>query len=200
MKLTSWNPALALALFVACAGAHAQAPAASGAQPSSPAKKALAMRIIKVQQSSIEQLASNLAAEPARQLMQQAGMAIQGLPPEKRDAAARAIQADVKKYAEDAEPAMKSKAFALAQQVLPAMLEERFTEDELKQVAAWLESPTSKKFGQAGLEMSKALTEKLVADMRPAIEPKLKALQSSMEKDLGIAPAPAAAASGAKKK
>jgi hypothetical protein len=55
-----------------------------------------------------------------------------------------------------------------------------------------MESPVSRKFSQLGPEMSKALTEKLVAEMRPTIEPKIQALQASMEKDLGLNPAPAA--------
>ena len=69
--------------------------------------------------------------------------------------------------------------------------------DELKQVLAWLESPVSKKFGQAAPEMSKALTEKLVADMRPTIDPKVKTLQASMAKTLGLPPAGASAPASA---
>ena len=51
---------------------------------------------------------------------------------------------------------------------------------------AWLESPVSKKYGQLQPEMQKALGEKLVAESRPTIEPKLKALEASVAKRLGV--------------
>ncbi len=58
------------------------------------------------------------------------------------------------------------------------MLEERFNEDELKQLVAWLEiAAVARSTQQMGPEMQRALAEKLVADTRPSVEPKLRALQ-----------------------
>ena len=42
--------------------------------------------------------------------------------------------------------------------------------------------------------MQRALSEKVVAETRPDVEPKLKALQASVSKRLGIVPTPAASA------
>lgn len=182
----------AAALALAPALSLAQSSAAS-APAASPARKELAQKVVKAQQMAIEQLAVSLVEQPAVVLLQQAAAALQSVPADKREAMSRQLQADAKNYVDDASPLIKAKALVLAQDVLPGMLEARFTDDELRQILAWLESPVSRKFGQAGPEMSKSLTEKLVADMRPAIDPKVKALQASMAKTLGLPPAGASA-------
>jgi hypothetical protein len=136
------------------------------------------------------------------QLMQQASVALQRMPADKRDAVARDIQADVRKYADETVPPLRERAVKLAPSVLGPMLEERFTEDELKQLVAWMENPVSRKYAAIGPEMQRALAEKLAADARPSVEPKLQALQASLAKRLGLNQ-PAAPASGpapAKKK
>lgn len=176
---------LALTAALAFGPAHAQGNAAS-APASSPAKKELVQKVLKLQQSGIEMLAAQMAEQPAMQLMQQAGMALQQQPADKREAIAKEIQADVKKYADETLPPLKDKAVKLAPSVIGPMLEERFTEDELKQIVGWMESPVSRKFAQLGPEMQRALAEKLATDSRATVEPKIAALQASMAKRLGI--------------
>jgi hypothetical protein len=200
---------LALAAALALSQAHAQtngasAPAATAPAPASPAKKELVQKVLKLQQAGVESVATQLAEAPAMQLMQQAGAALQRLPADKREAVARDIQADVRKYADDTVPALRERAVKLAPSVLGPMLEERFNEDELKQLVAWMENPLSRKYAAMGGEMQRALAEKLAADARPSVEPKLQALQASMAKRLGItqpgAPASGPASAPAKKK
>lgn len=184
---------LALALALASGGAFAQAAATS------PAKKELVARLLKLQQPGIEQLARNLAEQPAGQLLNQAGMAMQArVPPEKREAMAKEIGTDVKKYAEEAVPLVRDRAIKLAPSTVGKLLEEKFTEEELQQIVATLESPVYTKYMQLSGDMQKGLLEKLVADTRPTIEPKLKALEASIGKRLGIPPAPAKPAAPAK--
>ena len=87
---------------------------------------------------------------------------------------------------------MTSRAVKLAPTTVGPFLEEKFTEEELKQVAAFLESPAVNKFQQLSGDMQKVLLEKVVADTRSVIEPKVVALEQSVSKRLGIV-APAAA-------
>lgn len=184
---------LALALALASGGAFAQVAATS------PVKKELVARLLKLQQPGIEQLARNLAEQPAGQLLNQAGMAMQArVPPEKREAMAKEIGTDVKKYAEEAVPLVRDRAIKLAPSTVGKLLEEKFTEEELQQIVATLESPAYIKYMQLSGDMQKGLLEKLVADTRPTIEPKLKALEASIGKRLGIPPAPAKPAAPAK--
>lgn len=202
MKLKSLTLALALAL---AAGAHAQQ--ASAPAPSSPAKKELVQKVLKLQQPGIEAMAQQLAEEPVAQLAPQANMALQSkVPADKREAVMKDVQADIKKYLDEAVPLVRDRAAKLAPTVIGPMLEERFTEDELKQLAGWLESPVVRKYQQMIPEIQKGMVEKLAADVRATIEPKAQAMQQAMAGHLGLqqqgttAPAPARPASGPAKK
>lgn len=174
--------------FAATDGALAQ---------SSPAKKELVARVLQLQQPGIEAMARQLAEQPARQLLQGAGQGLQRLPAERREAVARDIEADVRKYIEEATPIVRDRAVALAPTTIGPLLEERFTEDELRQVVAMLESPVNRKFQQLGPDMQKAIGEKLIADTRGEVETKVRALDQTVARRLGITPA-TGAASGAK--
>jgi uncharacterized protein len=188
--------------FVLCAAAIAVATLPSSpalAQAAGASKKELVARVLQLQQPAIEAMAKGLAEQPAMQLMQAAGPAIQRLPAERREAVARDVEADLRKYADEAVPIVRDKAVKLAPSTIGALLEERFSDEELRQIVAMLESPLQRKFqGMAG-DMQRALVEKLVADSKGDIEPKVRAMQQSVSKRLGGPATPAAGASGGKK-
>lgn len=195
LKMFMWSAAL-----VAASLAHSQTAAQTAtpvATPASPAKKELVAKLLKLQQPGIENMARQLVEQPARQMLQQAGPALQRLPAERRDAVARDIEADVRKYFEESAPIVASRAVNLAPSTIGVLLEERMTEDELREVIAILESPVNRKFqGMAG-DMQRAIGEKLIAETRGEIEGKVRALDQVVARRLGITP-PAAAASGAR--
>lgn len=175
-----------VALLVVATGVQAQV---------APTKKELVAKVLLLQQPAIEQAAQALAERPAAQLMQQAGLALQSrVAEDKREATAKEIQADVKKYVDEVVPLVRERAVKLAPATIGTLLEEKFSDDELKQLIAIIESPVNRKFLQLGGEMQKALLDKLVAETQGAVEPKVKALELSIGKRLGL-PAPAAAAS-----
>ena len=174
------KPLLILTLLAACCAAQAQ---------STPAKKELVGRILKVQQPSIEGVARRLAEEPALRMLAMAEQALPRVAADKQEAVAKDIEADAKKYVDETVPLVRDRAMKLAPTTVGALLEEKFSEDELKQIVAFLESPAVLKFQQLAPEMQKTLTDKLVADMRPTVEPKIKALDQSIAKRLGVPPA-----------
>lgn len=178
-----------LALVAVGGGALAQTPAPA---PSSPAKKELVARVLKIQQPGIELLARQLVEQPVGQMLQQLSPALQRIPQERRQALAADIQADARKYADEMNPIVRDKALKLAPTIIGPMLEEKFSEDELKQLVALLESPVNKKFQSMGVEMQRAFGEKLIADMKPQVEPKLRALGQSVAARIQPASAPAA--------
>ncbi|MDO8699268.1 MAG: hypothetical protein Q7J75_02405 [Rhodoferax sp.] len=160
----------------------------------SAAKKELVAKVLQLQQPAIEMAARALAERPAAMLMQQAGLALQTrVAAEKREAIGKEIQADVKKYVEEAVPLVRERAVKLAPSTIGVMLEEKFSEEELKQLIAIIESPVNRKFTQMSGEMQKSLVDKLVADTQSAMDPKIKALEQVIVKRLGL-PAPTAAA------
>ena len=155
-------------------------------------------------------IGTSLANQTANQVLQVAGQALARVPEDKRQAVAGDMQAEVKKFFDDTAPLLRAAAVKNAPSTVGAALEEKFSEDELKTLIAWLDSPVSRKFQQLSGEMQQSLGQKLIAETRPQIEPKLKALEQVLGAKLRAAtgedaPAPAAAkpatpkASGAKK-
>lgn len=205
-RLTALTAASTLALVLAAAGVQAQgaakpaaAPASAAASaPVSPAKKALVARVIKAQQPGIEALAKGLIDQPIAAIMQQVYRTLQAnVPPEKREAVFRDAQADVKKFIDEVSPTMKKRAIEAAPVTMGPVLEERFSEKELEQLAVWLESPVSRKYLDLAGDMQRPLAEKVITDSRSVVEPKMRALEESLMKRLGVSDPAKAPASGA---
>lgn len=185
----------AAAVIAACA-TPALAQSAS-APASSPAKKELIAKVLQLQQPGIEGLARSVLQQPIGNLMQGAGAALQNqVAPEKREATAKAIEADIKKFVEENTPVLRNAALKLAPTTIGTMLDERFTEDELRQLVAFLDSPVNKKYAQMAGDMQSALGQKLMAEVGPGLEGKFNTLRNNVAKQLGISPPPAASKPG----
>ena len=185
MKCTPW---IAAALLATASIASAQMPA----------KKDLVAKVLQLQQPGIEAMAREIAERPVRQLMQQASAVLQTqVPVDKREAIARSIDADAKKFVEEATPLIRERAIRLAPTTVGPLLEQRFSEDELKQLIAWLESPVNKKYQQLVPEMQDSMLKNLVAESAPVVDPKLQALQQKMRKAFGLPAVPASAPASA---
>ena len=192
MTMIRWFTAATLA--TACTLGLAQGAAA-------PAKKELVQKVLQLQQSAFENIARGLAEQSIAQLAQQASVVLQNkVPPEQREATARDIQAEFKKYGDEVLPLLRDRAIKLAPTSVGPVLEEKLSEEELKQVVAMLEAPVYRKYQQIGNDMQRALLEKLVADTRPTVDPKIKALQDTVAKRLGLSESAAGPAAAAAKK
>ena len=180
---------LAAAPFAFVQSAHAQ---------STPAKKEIVQKLLTAQQPALESLARGLVEQPAGQLMQAAGQALQTqVAPERREAVGKSIEADVRKYVDESVPMVRDRAIKLAPTTLGVSLEEKFSEDELKQLLAWFESPVNKKYQQFAPEMQNSFVQKLVADARPSVDPKLQALEQQVRSTLASAQQAGAAGASA---
>lgn len=201
----------AVALCVSAAGAAMAADASSAAKPapatdakaaakptkSSPAKKALVQKVLKLQQAGIESMARALVENPAGGMLQQGLQFAAQLPADKREAAVKNIQADFRKFSEENVPVWQKKIVELAPSTFGVMLEERFDEKELQQLAGWLESPVAQKYQQLSPEIQRVLGDALLKQMGVALQPKLLALHQTMGLHLGVQPAQAASAASA---
>lgn len=188
--------AAAAALLIAASGASAQGAAA----PASQAKKDLVARVLQLQQGGIEALGTQIAGQTAGQVLQAVGGAMARVPADKREAVFNQIQGDIRKFHDDIAPMLRTRAARLAPTTLGAALEEKFSEEELKALVAWLESPTSRKFQQVAGDVQQSFAQKLVTDTRPQVEPKLKALEESIASRLNAAAGAGPANSAAPKK
>ncbi len=195
MKTTTTRALIGATLLGLAGLASAQSTPAAPA--SSPAKKELIARLLKLQQPGLEGLARQVAEQPAAQLLNQAGAALPArIAADKQESVAKEIQADAKKYADEAVPVVRASALKLAPSTVGAVLESQFTEEELKQIVAiqeTLDSPAYVKYRSKSDDMQKALLEKLIPDTKGAIEPKVRALEQTIAKRLGINETPAAA-------
>lgn len=169
----------------------------SGAQGTAPsAKQDLVAKVLQLQRPGIESVGVGLANQTANQVLQVAGQAMARVPADKREAVGAELQAEVRKFFDDVSPLLRASAVKLAPSTLGVAMEEKFSEDELKVLVAWFESPVSRKYQQMAGELQQSLGQKLVADTRPQIEPKLKALEQVMATKLAAAVGAAPGASG----
>lgn len=175
------------------------ASAPAKAEPVSPAKKELVRRVLALQQPGIDALARTVAENSVRPMMQAAGQALQTqVAMDKREAVIKKLDADVRQYLDETTKLLREKATALAPMVIGPALEQRFTEDELRQTVAWLESSANQKYQALGPDMQNQMAQRLVDDNRASVEPKLRALENRLADTLGLPPAGgASAASGA---
>lgn len=201
-KKIAW-PAL-LALLATAGTAQAQAPAqpvapTASAVTSSPAKKELVQRVLTLQQGAIEGMSRTIVERPVAQLMQRAGTVLQTqIAPERREAIGKTQEPDLRKFVDESVPMLRDRALKLAPSTYGAALEEKFTEDELRQFVTWLESTANRKFQQLGPEMQNNFMQKLGVEADSLLGPKLRALEQRMGATLGVPNAPANAASAAR--
>ncbi len=166
-------------------------------------KKDVIAKILKIQQPAIEALTMGVLSRPVNELAAKAAPALRNVPEAKREAVAKQIDTDLRKFMEDNAKPLVDKGTKVAPSTMGVALDEKFTEDELKQLLAWLESPVSKKFAESSQELQQIYTKKLIDDNGKQLDEKFTALQQNVAKQLGLeagpAPAaPASAASGAK--
>lgn len=164
----------ALALLFSAAGLQAQAPTPA-------VKKELVAKLLQMQRAGIEAMTRSLVERPAVQITQEAGqIARTQIAEDKRAALGKDVEARVRKYIDEAAPILRDRAIALAPTTLGTTMEEKFSEDELRQLIAWLDSPLNKKYSQVAQDMQNDFVRKLLADAGPAIEPKLQALNQDI--------------------
>lgn len=164
------------------------------AADASAAKKELVKKVLKLQQPGIEGVGSMVAGQTAQQMLQAASQQAGRVPADRREQVGKEIQEEVRKFYEETAPLLRATAVKQAPATVGAALEEKLSEDELKALIAWLESPVSKKYQQLSVEVQPQLTQKVVAESRSSVEPKLRALDQSIAKKLGLPPAEAASA------
>ncbi|MGJ7581160.1 DUF2059 domain-containing protein [Variovorax sp. RHLX14] len=149
-------------------------------------KAALVKQLLDVQRPAVEGMARILVNDSVAPIIQAGGEYLQTkVAPEKREALGKAAEAEIQKYVSEAFPIVRDKAVQLAPTTVGPLLEQNFNEEELKQLISWLSSPLNKKFSDLNPQLGSALTQKLVADVRPTIDPKLQNLNVAVAKALG---------------
>lgn len=179
-----------IAIAVMAAAGIASAAGTPTAQPAIPAaKQKLVQRVLQLWPA--EAIGQSMLQAPVANAVAQSRVMLQGRAPvERRDAALKDITDDAKKFLDETTPVVKASTQKLIPVTIAPLLAERFTEDELRQIIAMLESPVKQKFEALVPEMQKTLGEKVADETRPTVEPKLKDLQQRIGMRLRTAVSP----------
>jgi uncharacterized protein len=146
-------------------------------------KRALAERIVKAQQGSeVERMASGLAQRSAGRVAQDAATVLERqVPQANREAAGKQMNDALEAYIKDAAGIIKAKTpAALSQTVVPLYME-KFSLEELKQMATFFESDVSKKYQQVTPELGQAMMQGIIKETEGQINPKLSGLSKKLE-------------------
>ncbi len=158
-------------------------PTVAAAAPVSEEKKALAERIVKAQQGlELERMSTGLAQQSVGQVIQDASQVLERqVPPANKEAARKQLSEALEAYVKDVSSTIKSKAPASLSTALVPIYADKFTTDELKQLATFFESDASKKYQLTTPELGQAMFRAIVKDTEAQVNPKMSAFAKKME-------------------
>lgn len=171
---------LALALSLNALGAAcAQAAASAAITQAAPAqtKEQLVQHLLKLWH--VESVGLTMLRVPIEESLRQSRSLLQGrTSSEKQAEAMKDIEAYAQEFMDKAAPGVLERSRKLVPTTVTPILMAKFTEDELRQIIAMLESPVKAKFEALVPELQKALGQKMAADEGPQIKPRMEELQT----------------------
>jgi uncharacterized protein len=160
-----------------------------------------AAKVVALQQGpELDRLVEQLAGSTAQDMISNWGPKLEAnVPKAKQQKASEALNAELKTYAGDAKQLIGKQVSKVSTEVLVPAYAERFTLEELKQIAAFFESPAIKKYQATAPELGNAFIQKLVEASRPDVVARVKQFDDAAVKIVGSAPAAVGAGKPAKK-
>ena len=140
-------------------------------------KQALVQRVL--DKMGLDAVGLQMLQSPVADMLRQSRVVVQSrVPAEKQDATMKDITAEAAKFVEQEAPALRTSTHAIVQASVAPLLAQKFSEDELKQLAGILESPVLAKFEGVVPELKKAVGENVAKANAAQIQPKMTALQN----------------------
>jgi hypothetical protein len=176
---------VAAGLTAVCIAAAVPARAA----PVAPEKQAPVQRVLA--KMSMDGVALAMLQKPIADALGQARVVLQAqVPEQRREAALRDINAEATKTFDEQAPLVRASARKAVETEVAPLLAQRFTEDELKQLAAILESPVLAKFEALNPELKKTVGESVARANGAQVNARLTELQNKIGLRLRAAIAP----------
>jgi hypothetical protein len=142
-----------------------------------PAKQALVQRVL--DKMGLESVGLQMLQTPVADMLRQSRVVVQSrVPADRQDALMKDITAEATKFVEQEAPALRTSTHAIVQTSVAPLLAQKFSEDELKQLAGILESPVLAKFETIVPEMKRAVGENVARAQGAQIQPKMTELQN----------------------
>ncbi len=163
-------------------------------------KNALAARVVAVQQGpELDRLVDQLTQSSVQDLINNWGPKITALPKAQQGKATEDLNAELKTFAEDARTAITGQLDKVNTSVMVPAYAEKFSAEELQQLAAFFESAAVKKYQAAAPDLGTIFVQKLIEAARPDVAARAEKFNASAQKIVGSTPAPSTPKSPAKK-
>ncbi|MFC5521600.1 DUF2059 domain-containing protein [Polaromonas jejuensis] len=191
-KLITTMAITALAGLASSTALHAQTP---------DAKTEWATKVVALQQGpELDRLVAQLAGSTTQDLIANWGPKLEAnVPKAKQQKASEELNVELKKYTQDTNQLIGKQVKKVSTDVLVPAYAERFTLEELKQIAAFFESPAIKKYQTTAPELGNVFIQKLIDASRADVQARAKQFDDAALKIVGSAPAAPAAGKPAKK-
>ena len=190
MKKSIQQTSAVLVLSALCA-----LPFAAHAQDS---KRALAVKLAQIQiKNDSEALSEQLVASAAQPLIGGWSQRLdESVPPARQKDVRDKLDVELKKYVENTRKTVEGQVNKSAEAVLVPIYMEKFSEEELKTVVAYLESPVSTKFQTTAAEATQAWAKKVVDSTKSSVESGAKSFDAAATKIVNGAGGSAAKSNG----
>ena len=142
-----------------------------------PAKQALVQRVL--DKMGLDAVGLQMLQMPVADMLRQSRVVVQSrVPADKQDATMKDITAEATKFVDQETPALRASTHTVVQSSVAPLLAQKFSEDELKQLAGILESPVLAKFEGVLPELKRAVGENVAKANAAQIQPKMTDLQN----------------------
>lgn len=143
-----------------------------------------ASRVVNLQQGpELNRLIEQLAGSTTQDLIQNWGPKIDADVPAAKQASIRdALNLELQRYSDDVIRVISSKATMVSRDTLVSAYAERFTVDELKQIASFFDSPAIKKYQAATPELSNVFVQGLIDATRADVTARMTQFNESAGK------------------
>ena len=162
----------------------------------------LAGKVVALQQGpELDRLVQQLSGGATQELIASWGPKLEAnVPKAKQQKASDELNVELKKYSDDASKLIEKQVSKVSADTLVPAYAEKFSLEELKQIAAFFESPAIKKYQSTAPELGNIFVQKLIEASRPDVMARAKQFDEVAVKIVGSAPAPASPAKAPLKK
>ena len=109
------------------------------------------------------------------------------MPPAKQKEVRDKLDVELKKFAETTHKTVEGQVGKTAEAAMVPIFMEKLSEDELKTIIAYLESPVSAKFQSLGPDATNAWAKRIIDATKPAVESGVKTFDASANRIVGAA-------------
>lgn len=152
-------------------------------------KRALAVKLAQMQQKADGPgMTEQLTASAVQPLLAGWSQRLdEAVPPAKQKEVREKLDVELKKFAESTQKAIEAQVAKAAEAALVPVFMEKLSEDEMKTVIAYMESPASAKFQALGPDAANAWAKRIIDATKPGVESSAKSFEAAASKIVNAA-------------